>query len=227
LTDRPTSALRAFRRPLTAIEQRLIRSKIRGLTTRHLRGSAAAFGIMGGGLLILWLVTVLVSDAPLLVITAFWLVAGGVIALWVWRDMRVDARNLEGMGRELASAPRRNEAEVYDVRARAFAEFEEIEDEGACYAFELDGDRLVFITGQEFYEAARFPSLDFSLVHVLDEHGKAVDMLMDKRGAKAAPARTISAAIKETLDIPDHLDVRPGTVKEVERILVAGSRHHE
>jgi hypothetical protein len=101
---------------------------------------------------------------------------------------------------------------VYDIRARAFAQFEEVEDEGACYAFELEGDRLVFITGQEFYEGARFPSLGFSLVYVLDERERTVDMFVDKRGAKTAPAKTISAASKQALDIPEHLEVRSGRI---------------
>ena len=220
-------AIAASRRPLTVTEQRLIRGKIRSLTTRHARPFGAALAIFGGVFLVLWLATILLSDAPLLVITAFWLGVAGVIALWVWRDMRVDARHFEGEARELESALRRNEADVYDVRARSFAELEEIEDEGACYAFEVDGNRLVFITGQEFYEGVRFPSLDFSLVHVLDEHGKTVDMWVDKRGAKAAPARIISAAVKETLEIPDHLELRLGTVQEIESVLAAGARQHE
>ena len=115
-------------------------------------------------MLALWLVTVLVADAPLLVITLFWIVVGAVITLWVRRDMRKDARHFEAAAGGLASALGRNAADVYDVRAGAFAEFEEIEDEGACYAFELEDGRLVSIAGQEFYPSARFPSLDFSLV---------------------------------------------------------------
>jgi hypothetical protein len=66
--------------------------------------------------------------------------------------------------------------------------FEEIEDEGACYAFELEGGRVVFVAGQEFTESARFPSLDFSLVYPLVEQGRPVEMFIEKRGGKAAPA---------------------------------------
>lgn len=70
----------------------------------------------------------------------------------------------------------------------------------------------MFIAGQEFYAGARFPSLDFSLMYVLDERGEAVDMLIDKRGAKAVPARTIPAVMKRELDIPDHLETRIGRI---------------
>ena len=125
------------------------------------------------------------------------------------------------LGRE--SALRRNAADVYDVRARLFAELEEIEDEGACYAFELDDGRIAFIQGQEFYESARFPSLDFSLVYVLDEADQSVDTLIDKRGAKAAPARRIPAAVKQRLDVPDHPEVRKGRIADLEDILATSS----
>jgi hypothetical protein len=164
----------------------------------------------------LWVSTVLASDAPVGVVTAFWLVVGGGITLWVRRDLRADAGRAGGTIRGLESALRRDAADVFDVRARSFAEFEEIEDEGACYAFELDGGRLVFIAGQEFYAGAKFPSLDFSLVYVLDERGGSVDMLIDKRGAKAVPARTIPSVVKRELDVPGHLETRIGRIDDVE-----------
>ena len=154
----------------------------------------------------------LASDAPRLVITAFWLVFGVGLALWMRRDAGRDARSFDAMGAGLQSALKMNAADVYDVKARAFAEFEEVEDEGACYAFELSDNRLVFIAGQEFYESARFPSLDFSLVYVLDEAGRTVDMVIDKRGAKAKPARTIPASAKKDMEMPEHLEVRAGTI---------------
>jgi hypothetical protein len=152
----------------------------------------------------------LASDAPWMVVTAFWLVTGAVIALWVGRDMHQHASQFSDMATALQSALTANAADVYDVRARAFVEFEEEEDEGACYAFEIDGSRLVFVSGQEFYASARFPSLDFSLVYVLDEAGQAVDMLIDKRGAEAKPAFTIPAA--QQRERPEHLEVRAGTI---------------
>jgi hypothetical protein len=211
--------LDASRRPLTETQSRLIRAKIRSLTTRGRRASAISIPITAGFVLILWLWTILASNAPWLVVTAFWISVGGGIALWVRRDMRTHAGHLEGMARSLESALRRDAADVYDVRAKAFAEFEEIEDEGACYAFELDDNRLVFVTGQQFYDSARFPSLDFSLVYVRDEAGQTVDMLIDKRGAKAIAAKKIPAATKQKLDMPDHLEVRIGTIDDLETVL--------
>jgi len=39
-----------------------------------------------------------------------------------------------------------------------------------------------------------------------------ISMFVDKRGAKTAPARTIPAASKQALDVPNHLEVRAGTI---------------
>jgi hypothetical protein len=222
---RDSRILEAFRRPLTEAERRLIRAKIRSLTARSRRASTTFLPIAGGMVFVLWLWTILASDAAWYIVTAFWLIVGGGITLWVHRDMRRHGKHLEGMTRGLESALRRNAADVYDVRARSFAELEEIEDEGACYAFELDDDRLVFIVGQQFYESARFPSLDFSLVYVLDEGDQTVDMLIDKRGAKAAPARRIPAVIKQRLDVPEHLEVRIGKIENLEDSLGRSTPH--
>ena len=87
--------------------------------------------------------------------------------------------------------------------ARAFGVLEEVVDVGACYCFVLYYNRLVFITGEYFYEGARFPSLDFSLVHLLDDAGQTVDLVIEKRGAKTRPARTIPASMKQSLELPD------------------------
>jgi hypothetical protein len=44
-------------------------------------------------------------------------------------------------------------------------------------------------------------------------------MLIDKRGAKVAPARIIPAVVKRALVVPDHLEVRRGTLADLETIL--------
>ena len=168
---------------------------------------------------VLWLLTIVASDAPWEIITAFWVIVWGVLALWVRNDQR--RSGIDTMAPGLESALRRNEADVYDFRSTSFVEFEEIEDEGACYAFALDDDRVVFVSGQEFYPEARFPSHDFSLAYILDERGHTVDMLIEKRGPKAAPARVIAGSVKETLVMPDHLETRTMRIADLEEALRA------
>ena len=211
--------LSASRRPLTEAERRSLRARIRGLTARGRRASTISLPLTGSIVLGLWIWTLLASDAHWSIVTGFWLVAGTALWFWVNRDMHAHGTQMESMARGLESALKRNEADVYNVRATAFAEFEEIEDEGACYAFQIADGRLVFIQGQEFYGGARFPSLDFSLVYVIDEAGQTVDMMLDKRGAKTAPARTIPSIVKNSLDVPEHLEVRTGKLEDLEEIL--------
>ena len=213
---RARNSLQPRRRALTDAERRLL--KARGSSFRHIGHRAVSRGWWVGAVAIavLWALTMVASDAPALVITGFWLVAGGVIVLWVRRDLGADRRTLDHVAAGLESAIRRNEADVYDIRASGLVEFEEMEDEGACYAFQLEGDRLVFLQGQEFYEEARFPSLDFSLVFPLDESGRRVDMLIEKRGPKATPERRIPGSLKESLAIPEDLQIIEGTLAGIE-----------
>jgi hypothetical protein len=216
--------LTASRRPLTEGQRRYLRARIRSFGAGGRRASVRALAITGAAIVALWIWTLLASDAVWPVVTAFWLLAGSVVALLVHRSVRADEQQLTTMTDGLGSALRRNEADVYDILSTAYVELEEVEDEGACYAFQIEADRLVFVTGQEFYEAARFPSLDFSLVYVLDEGGRPVDMLIDKRGSKAPPARRVPPAVKGTLDPPEHLEVRSGRLDDLERILAVRRR---
>ena len=204
------------RRPLRPTEARYLQAKIKNLSGRGQRTSKIYPLIAGAITVILWLITLFVADAPWFVITAFWLVVGIVLAVWGLRDAKKDTANLDSMAQGLRSALKRNVADVYDVQAKDFVEFEEIEDEGASYAFELEDGRVLFISGQEFYPGARFPSLDFSLVYFLDERGQTVDMQIEKRGSRASPQRLIPAAIKERLEIPEHLETRPGDLAHLE-----------
>src|SRR5688500_12506601 len=103
---------------------RLLRAKIRSLSARGRRASTIYLPIAAAFIIVLWLLTMVVSDAPWFVITVFWVVIGCVITLWVRRDIRRDAGAFENMAQGLDSALRRNAADVYDVHARRFAEFE-------------------------------------------------------------------------------------------------------
>jgi hypothetical protein len=106
--------------------------------------------------------------------------------------------------------------EKRSVRA---VELEEVEDEGASYAFDLGDGRVAFVSGQEFYPGPNFPSLDFSLIFILDEEERAVDMLIEKRGARAGPVRTIPATTKWEMDVPQSLSVVEGALVDLEELL--------
>ncbi len=205
-------------RPLKPPERRLLGAKIRDLDTRLGKGPKF-LGIVGAAISLLWILTLAASEAPWLLVTAFWIVVGAGITVWVGHDLKKDLRGLADVRTAYQSALRSNRAEEFAIESRSFVEFEEVEDEGAYYAFEIDDDRIVFVSGQEFYPEAKFPSHDFSLVYVLDEDGRRVDMVIEKRGPSASPVRIVPAATKWTLELPEHLEVLAGSLANLETLL--------
>lgn len=210
-----TGELSPSRRRLTEPERQRLADEVRDLEARARRTGWAHLPVALGVVSVLWLLTILASDSPWPVVTAFWIVAGGSIAIWVGRSQRADAGQLRAMAKALRSAIVRNEADVYDIRSQRFAELEEVEDEGACYAFQIGDDRMVFVFGQEFYPSGDFPSLDFSLVYVLDEDDRSVDMLIETRAARARPDVRIPRASRHGSDAPTHLEVRSGRIEDL------------
>jgi hypothetical protein len=75
-------------------------------------------------------------------------------------------------------------------------ELQEGEDEGACYAFQLDDDQILFISGQDYYSSSQFPNSDFSLNQILDDQGRLLEELISKQGEKLQPVHQISAHVK-------------------------------
>lgn len=205
-------------RPLRPSERRLLSARARELRSRS--ADAPKVFLLGKAIFgVLWLLTLLASDASWVVITLFWIVVGGTIILWLWWDVRKNLEHVRRTARRMRAALEHDRAEVYDIEARGYADFEEFEDEGACYAFDVGDGRLVFLAGQQFYPAARFPSLDFSLVRLLDPEGAPVDGWIEKRGERAEPDRVIPADVKWELEIPDSLGVVRGTLERLEEVL--------
>lgn len=207
-------------RPLLAAEKRLLAARSRALRTRQ-AGPRRVVLLTAAIVSVLWVATLLVSDAPPWVITLFWLVSGSGLAIWMWREERGNVAHVRAQAQQLESAIQRDEAQVFDFAAHGFVEFEEVEDEGACYAFDLGSGTLAFVVGQQFYPVARFPSLDFSLVYPLDGSGNSADELIDKRGPTATPVRVIPGSVKLRLEIPEHLAVVHGSVEQIEDALAA------
>ncbi len=113
---------------------------------------------------------------------------------------------------------RRNQAHVIRIQSDQMVEFEEREDEGACYAFQV-GDRIVFVAGQDFYPSAKFPNSDFSLVEITDSRGALVEMVIDTAGKKLQPIRTIAAELHSKLRSPEHLQSLQGRLEDIDRLL--------
>jgi hypothetical protein len=203
-------------RPLSAEERRQLMARLahaRAESRRSLVKTGLAGGVVCG---VLAIATLIASDSPRLLIVAFWVVLWLVFTLWIglpWRRLMRDQVRL------FEEAIRANRAREIRVQSMRVVEFEEEEDEGACYAFDHDGNAALFIIGQEFYEDDDFPNADFSMVEIIGEGGHPIDVLLVKRGKKLQPERVVPAATKNRLELPEHLTIVPGSLDSIEASL--------
>jgi hypothetical protein len=169
----------------------------------------------------LWLLTLLASHyssqkTPWYLIALFWLVAGGAIALWSYlperRKMVADLAKFE---RAAASC----QVVVVGIQSKRMVAFEEEDDEGACYAFQLRNGQIRFVVGQDYYDSKCFPNSKFYLVHFMSDDGELLYCQLLVKGEKLDAIRTIPARVKLKLNIPDHLAIIDGDVDELERLL--------
>jgi hypothetical protein len=160
--------------------------------------------------------TLLASDAPRPIILLFWAALWLLFTVWIglpWRKlMRAQIPVLE-------DGLRTNRARVIRLQSSRVVEFEEEEDEGACYAFEHDAGSSVAIVGQEFYEDEDFPNTDFSMIEILGPAGQAIDVLLKNDGRKLRPERMIAASVKRAVEMPQHLDVIPAPLDRLPEAL--------
>jgi hypothetical protein len=210
------TALDTGERPLNPEERRQLMARVRNARAESSRALLKTGGASAAVCGVLMLLTLWLSDAPAAVIVGFWALMTVVFALWTGMPWR---RLMRGQIPILEDALKANRAREIRLVSNRVVEFEEVEDEGACYAFDDDGRSSIFITGQEFYEDDDFPNGDFSMIELLGTSGTAVDVLLVKRGRKLTPERVIPASVKDALELPDHLEVVPAPLERVESAL--------
>jgi hypothetical protein len=208
--------LEAIERQLTGDEHFQLRTRLqtaRDASGKALLKSSAASAAVCGVLMVL---TLRASDAPVIVIVGFWVVMMAVFTVWIGLPGR---RLMLGQIPILEGALHGNRARERRLQSERVIEFEEVEDEGACYAFDLDGGSSIFVIGQEFYEDDDFPNSDFSMIELLGASGTPVDVLLTKRGRKLTPERVIPAAIKNGVELPQHLSIASSPLDRIESAL--------
>ncbi len=211
-------------RPVAGKERRLLnrglvrcQHRLAALRRRMFAIGLALFGALWGFMMI---AAVLDKKGPTWYVSL--LIGFGIalpISLWSYLSLRP---KLVANVRQFESALRRNEAREIRIRSQAMVEFEEEEDEGACYAFQLNDHRIVFVSGQDFYPSAKFPNTDFSLVSIYGDHEVLVESFIEKHGNKLKPVRRISSSQKSKMKIPSHLQTIQGDLSRVEQLLASG-----
>lgn len=156
------------------------------------------------------------SEIPWPIVVGFWLAVGVVTGLWNYSS---ETRRSKGLIGQAARVLTRNEVFETTIRSTAMVEFEEEEDLGARYAFQISDYRITLVTGQDFYPSARFPNTDFSIVDVRNDAGQTTDRWIVKRGRKLSPVRVVPAKMAQTLAYPRHLQTIAGRLEDLEQIL--------
>jgi hypothetical protein len=140
------------------------------------------------------------------------------ISLWSYFEVKLKVYREVDL---YEGALRRDEATVIRIQSNAMIEFEEKEDEGACYAFQLDNHQLIFISGQDYYPSAKFPNSDFSIVEIHGEDGKPIESVIEKNGSKLKPLRKLSWPQKRSTSFPEDLEIIEGDLDNLEEVLTA------
>jgi hypothetical protein len=206
----------AIDRPLTADERAQLSARLTAASAvrRAALGKAAISSLLVCG--VLAILTRAASNADWWIILLFWSALGLVFTLWIGVPAHRMMQEHESM---LSDALRASRARVWRVQSERVVEFEEEEDEGACYAFDYRDQASVFIVGQQFYEDDDFPNSDFSIIDLLGTHGRPVDSILVKTGRKLVPARVVPADTKRLVQLPDHLTVVGAPLERVEAAL--------
>ena len=200
-------------RPLTARERDLVNERLADLGSSAARTLpiAGAVSLVCCG--VLAALTLLASDAPRAFVLAFWGAFALLFTGWIgipWRNQF--RRKITGLAAGLAH----NRARAARVQSTRVVSFDEIEDEGACYAFDVGDGQVLFVLGQEFYESEDFPNTDFSLIDVFAPGQTVGDLLFLKDGQRLEPERRISSDLKRQLSIPDHLTIDRMSLEDLE-----------
>ncbi len=160
--------------------------------------------------------TILLSDDHWPIIIIFYTIIGGLISFSIWHQ---EKENKSERLLQLENVLNKGSVSELRIQATNVVQFEEEEDEGACFAFQYALNELIFISGQEFYESSKFPNNDFSLIHIQDSSGKPVEFFIEKHGQKLKPNRVVPAQQKSKLKIPEHLSRISGNIDDIEKLL--------
>jgi len=188
-------------RTLNDKEIRLLKSRIRGYE-KQIRPPrrkvliAVLLGYGAAGLIVLAGNLLAKDKTPVWFTVLILFGAGTFLFVSVFGSLSRQNRDSRRMIAVIKDALAGGSARVETICCKRFIKVEELEDEGACYLFEIDEKRLLLLFGQEYYSDAKFPSTDFSLVDILDANRNPVDSYVEKRGEKLKPYRIISASDK-------------------------------
>ena len=118
---------------------------------------------------------------------------GTILFVSVFRSIIRQDKHNRAMIRAVNDALQNGTAVEETIKSDRMIEIQELEDEGACYLFEVEDKKLLLLFGQEYYPGPKFPVTDFSLIQIQDSKKNPIEFFIEKRGEKLKPYRTIPA----------------------------------
>jgi len=189
---RQTARLRRYRRPLTAAERKKLTATIedcqRRLKSEHLgrklvRDLRLAMVLAVASCLFFWWVWHWIAGCVAGVLSVVIFIASIPEEI---RRQKMFRESWEHLLKENAICLETGEIEVIRCQPLAYVKFDEYEDEGVHYVFDVGEDTLLFLGGQNWYPSRRFPNADFEI-------SNNPDVLLVTTGKKIAPQRVIPA----------------------------------
>lgn len=119
--------------------------------------------------------------------------------LVVLRNRHTQNRIITGHSNALAI----NRAIVHSVQALYCVKFEEREDEGDLWMFQVGPDEVLALQGQIYYENPRFPALNFEIVEI-----PSLPVIIRSKSAKVSPDETVRAPVSGFLPSIDGIGIR-------------------
>lgn len=199
-------------RPLAEAEERRLR---RRLARHRLPLSSPRYWLVGVGIAgVFWGLTVLTSGLVFWP-TVVWLAVAILMPLWIgWDEHRSDRARRWAIESALAG-DRVEEIRVATTEAVAF---EEVEDLGEFWAFQVEPDRILFFGPRQDLPRG-FPTTDFAYAEIRDARGNVVDARFKLRGDALTPVRRISADAQCGLELPRDLELLEGRLDRLESLV--------
>ncbi len=87
------------------------------------------------------------------------------------------------------------------------------------YAFQLDDERIVFISARFCQHVRGFPTTDFSMLDIANEKANLVVGFARNHGDPLLPIRIISEQDAVRLRIPEHMEIIRGNLTQIDTLL--------
>lgn len=160
-------------------------------------------------------------DSIILFLSGICFIVGTFLLPMIMLNCVTGKRKIEELITKYNDALEENKVKVIHCQSERMLEFEEFEDEGAEYLFQVETGRIFHLFGQEYYETGKFPNSDFELAAIIGKDGYMVDFYINCLGQKLKPERTISAEKKgkyanALCELPELFD---GSIDNIDNIL--------